>query len=400
MNIKGYLKNIALIVMRIFSLINTFVPKNHTTVIFFSNNNNFNDNNKALLWKMIDSSYHTEYKIYFSTPDYKKNQHSSMDNKVIFIPTYLAPFIFLRAKFCFYDGGTLKIRPSKSQQVISLWHGIPLKKIGILANEQSSKFDKYNDFTKIIVPHKNLKDIFEQSFGCSSDKILINGYPKNDHLFIKNKQIWPLITRTRSSFKKTILWMPTFRKTIDGRYNDGHSIENEFDLPIVKSLESLNSLNSLLESLSLLFVIKLHPYSRLNIEMNHIPYYSHISLVTNEQLNDKNIINYQFVNAFDGLLTDYSSIYFDYLLLNKPIGFTIDDIESYKNTRGFNFNNPFELMPGPKITNYEELCQYLVEFSSGVDFYQEQRKMIRDQFHQQHVGLATETLLQSINLYK
>ncbi|MBP6860915.1 MAG: CDP-glycerol glycerophosphotransferase family protein [Neisseriaceae bacterium] len=399
MHISRLAKIFALYIMRLFSIINIVIPKKDNTILFFSNNYNFNDNNKALLQLMLDRGYNNKYKIYVSTPDPIKEKNSVKN--VTHIPTLLAPFIFLNAKFCFYDGGTLKIKPSKSQMVISLWHGIPLKKIGILANEQLTALDRYDDFTKIIVPHSSLSQIFEDSFGCSKDKILINGYPKNDHLFIKNPLVWQLMSRQQGDYKKSILWMPTFRRSINGRYSDGVSSDDELDLPILKSIDDIVKLNSFLKNLSLLFVIKLHPYSSLNNELVNLPNLSNISLVRNDDLNSTKIINYQFVNAFDGLLTDYSSIYFDYLLLDKPIGFTIDDIEKYENTRGFNFPNPLALMPGSKISTYNELCHYLSTFMQpDEDEYKKFRNQIRNQFHEYHHGNATESLLNFIKLKK
>ena len=54
------------------------------------------------------------------------------------------------------------------------------------------------------------------------------------------------------------------------------------------------------------------------------------------------------LGSSDALITDYSSVYFDYLLLDKPIGFTVDDMELYIKDRGFIFNNPEEYMPGKR----------------------------------------------------
>ena len=54
---------------------------------------------------------------------------------------------------------------------------------------------------------------------------------------------------------------------------------------------------------------------------------------------------YVLLRNADALITDYSSAYFDYMLLNRPIAFTVEDIEEYRKKRGFVFDNPFEYMP-------------------------------------------------------
>jgi CDP-glycerol glycerophosphotransferase (TagB/SpsB family) len=66
----------------------------------------------------------------------------------------------------------------------------------------------------------------------------------------------------------------------------------------------------------------------------------------------------------DGMITDYSSVMFDYLLLNKPICFTVDDMDSYK--LGF-VDNYEELLAGDKIMDINQLIQFILNVSEGVD---------------------------------
>ena len=83
----------------------------------------------------------------------------------------------------------------------------------------------------------------------------------------------------------------------------------------------------------------------------------------------------QLLSCADILLTDYSSVFYDFLLLNRPIGFMISDISDY--SRGFIVDDPIAEMPGAKITNLEELITFLQDTISGNDNYQKERDRIK-----------------------
>ena len=78
----------------------------------------------------------------------------------------------------------------------------------------------------------------------------------------------------------------------------------------------------------------------------------------------------------DCLLTDYSSIYFDYLTLDRPIGFFVGDLAQY--TRGFLVEDPLAWMPGEKIEDFSGLLAFLADVSAGRDDHGPARKELRD----------------------
>lgn len=384
------IKNLVLIVFLALGLINRFLPKLNI-IIFFTNNKESNDNNRALLRRLIEKEIDQHYKIYFFSRDAKKYQHYSQVN---YKSVFFAPFYFLLAKYCFYDCGTLKIKPSRKQYVISLWHGVPLKKIGLMIDEQSSKLDRYNDFTKILVPSESWKDVYKASFACSEEQIFINGFPRNDYLFS------PAFNKlgdlgVKVNFTKSILWMPTFRSSIGGRYHDAKQ-QKKWDLPLFDNLEDLSEFNKYLCEKNTQLIIKLHPYSTLNLETPEN--LTHIVFIKNINLNRLNIINYEFVACFDALITDYSSILFDYLLVNKPIGFTVDDIKSYEEGRGFTVLNPAKYLVGPKIKNENDLAEFINSVVDDNDSYTEQRKIITHEVHKYADDQASNRLLETIGL--
>lgn len=376
---------ILLFFANIFSLINQILPKKNA-ILFFTNINDFNDNNRALFEYIISSKLNEKYKIYYSTP--KINEFLVAKN-VKYINIYKGLWVYLFSKYVFYDGGTTKIKPSKKQVVLSLWHGTPLKKIGRIT-EKSSKYDRFNDFTYVLTTSENCKKIFSDSFECSIDKVVVSGYPRNDYLFK------PLNSIKNSKFDKKILWMPTFRYSIR---NDENDIDESklYEISIFKNLEELKILDLFLQEKNVLLVIKHHP---LSIQNNvDFPDFQNIKIINNNTYRELNVQNYSFVGSFDCLLTDYSSVYFDFLLLNRPIGFVIDDIEKYKNTRGFTFENPLEMMPGKIIQDKEDFYNF-IKLLHSKDEYEHKRNRIKSYIHTKiDDNTACKNILELINLY-
>ena len=112
----------------------------------------------------------------------------------------------------------------------------------------------------------------------------------------------------------------------------------------------------------------------------------------------KKVPLYSLVREADALITDYSSVYFDYLLLDRPIAFVLEDLGSYRGNRGFVVERPLDYMPGEKIYQKEELFSFLLQVEEGEDGYRQARAQIRDQVNYYQDGKNCERLLQLIHL--
>ena len=103
--------------------------------------------------------------------------------------------------------------------------------------------------------------------------------------------------------------------------------------------------------------------------------------MTNSTLGKNNVGLYSVLRETDILLSDYSSVIVDYLLLNKPIAMVFSDMSDYKENRGFHFNNIEEYMPGPIISCYDELVEYFINCEMINDKWEKKRIMIRNTFN-------------------
>lgn len=126
-----------------------------------------------------------------------------------------------------------------------------------------------------------------------------------------------------------------------------------------------------LEENNILFCIKLHPKSKLNEEFRNIQ--SENIMVINKDADP-----YVFLKMADVLITDYSSIYFDYLLLDRPIIFFAYDLEEYLNDSREMYFDYDEFTPGEKVNDYQELKSGIVKVIYYSDQYKEARNLMRN----------------------
>ena len=105
----------------------------------------------------------------------------------------------------------------------------------------------------------------------------------------------------------------------------------------------------------------------------------------------ENMDLYEILPHTDMLITDYSSVYFDYLLLNKPIVFINTDLEKYRETRGLLLEPYDQWTPGLKVREFEELIK-VIKNSFSEDTFIKQRKELIDIFHTYKDGKSTERL--------
>lgn len=293
----------------------------------------------------------------------------------------------LRGKVYLFDNYSKDINfwQSGGAMKVNLWHGIPLKKI-----QNDNIFDKFrhpkNLWEKIkniprnisdeksnhyvLTTSENLTKIFSSAF--KTKNVLVSGYPRNQVLIsddIENvyldeekrdrkKIISFLNKKNNGKSKKMIFYMPTFRESETLFFK--HFDKNDFQ----KFLEENN----------LLFCIKLHPKSKLNEEFRNIQ-------SKNIMVINKDADPYVFLKMADVLITDYSSIYFDYLLLDRPIIFFAYDLKEYLSDSREMYFDYDEFTPGEKVWDYQGLKNSIVKIIENNGDYQNRysdfRKKIR-----------------------
>jgi CDP-glycerol glycerophosphotransferase (TagB/SpsB family) len=231
-------------------------------------------------------------------------------------------------------------------ECIQIWHAVgAIKTFGLKdqslahrSNKAIERFKKvYKQFHKVVVGSDEMAFVFQEAFGISSDRLLRTGIPRTDLFYNEDKQQQiiddlyrenPLLTR-----KKVILYAPTFRDS---------SLENfEMKLDIDYLYRTLGD--------DYAIIVKLHPA----IKNKHFlkNEYEHFVL----DYSDYRDVNDLLLIA-DILISDYSSIPYEYSLLYKPMIFYAYDLEIYRQERGL-WAEYEKMVPGPVVYTMEEIVK-------------------------------------------
>ena len=330
------------------SKLNTLIPKKRNRIVIYSNWG-FRDNIRTLYQYLVDNGFQDKYEIVCASNNF---YHLQRDSRVKFISIYHGVYYFLTSKYFFYSFGKYPIKPSKKQMVVNLWHGMPLKKIGNL--ESGMENIDYNFFTKLVSSSDFFTPIMKAAFKAKDDQMLLVGNIRNDELFEEKKD-------------NNIIWMPTYRNS-----KNYHDSQDAFIFSLDES--EFEDINTILAEYEYHLYIKLHPLEESQFKFKNN--YSNIHMLSEDIISQHYGTLYKFLGTTSALITDYSSVFLDYYLLDRPVAFTINDYEEYKEKRGFVFDDIKSLMAGPTISNLEELLKFLLSVMNFEDeFYIERNKV-------------------------
>lgn len=271
--------------------------------------------------------------------------------KIIKRNSAISFFYAKTSKYIFHTHGFIFSESTSHKQiVISLWHGIPLKKIGKeLGNEMPrSKFG--------LVSSVSTSFLMKRAYSTPKKMpLLLNyGLPRLD--LLENGNQGNRETGTR------FIWMPTYRNSVIGEIRDDGLVG---DLGLGMPISQLSKLDEYFFSSGISVEILLHPMSGATIptELSAI----HVS---NFDRNSESL--YRHLNNFDALITDYSSVSIDFLVTGKPIYILAPDFELYEKTRGF-FED-FETLLGIRVS--KNIDDFIAELDKGIYDFQRLEKAL------------------------
>ncbi len=370
------------------TLVNRLVQKDENTIFFYSNLG-FRDNVKAVYDYMLEHGYNKKYHIVCAIHEWeeynkKKQEHPDLYENIEFVGLKKGIFRFLKAKYAFYSFGKYPIKPAKNQIVVNVWHGMPLKRIGNM--EHGKEQIPYNYFTYIIATSDFFADIMKKSFNCSDSQVLVNGQPRNDRLF---RQDVKEDKEIRQETEKLIFWLPTYRDTCNQERPHSDNPISIFE----RNGKEIEALNQWLKENRTRLIVKHHPLQKVVPAENR---FSNIEIYSHEEFQHMGKDLYAYLRNADALITDYSSVYFDYMMLDRPIGFVLSDMEQYEGDRGFVFDEPLAMMPGMNIKTDDDLMEFIQAVICGRDDYAEKRREINKTVNKYNDGNSTKMLLDRI----
>jgi len=236
---------------------------------------------------------------------------------------------------------------------VQLWHGSPIKKVGLDMREKGTlryfvdrlRFSLFDKYTLVISPAETFDKLYSSAFNVPLKKVHRCGYPRNEYLKITDEIKASVKSKLEiGQNQKIVIYMPTHRN--EGRM--GTNDENGLRANILKILD----LNQAFSQLNLTVVVKPHYYDKENLE--GLPNKSNIKFVYETPVD-----LYQLLGASDALLTDYSSVVFDYELTGHPIILWPFDLEQYlaeDRKMYFDFKDIYKkLLNSWEVNSYEEL---------------------------------------------
>ena len=359
------------------SLFSRWIPKDDRIWIFGSwNGTQYNDNSKYLFRYAnkhcpdIRAVWLTRSKDTLKTirnEGYECHMMYSWHGVIVAIRAHSA--ILSRAKA---EDLPIYISPY-STNIVQLWHGTPLKKLGrdkkiCSADDKGSILvsinklirrllfpQSNNNYSVFIASSEEVGGLLESAYGhwMKPGAIKITGYPRNDTLH----------GRLSVDDAKRGIYVPTFR---DWDRN-GETLFNSYGFDAEKLDLILSKFHTKLD-------MKLHPETVLPEQ---------VSLSFNKSKNISFVQYtdiYEHLGEYDFIITDYSSIYFDFLTLNRPVIFAPFDHDQYVSGRGLYFNY-HDVTPGIKAFSWDDVLSAIEEIVDGSDDYKQQRESINIRFN-------------------
>lgn len=279
-------------------------------------------------------------------------------------------------------------------KLIQLWHGFPLKamgkmSVGYTTAQRTGVCNFWHRFDKIASYGKNYSALISACFSLNMEQFIECGMPRNDLLFHVNgrkilKEILNYVGEPR-----IIMYLPTFRQ-IENRGINGSASGYLYNMDGF----SYDTLDKFCRKNNIIFIIKPHPSDMLWAS-EKLKESEYIRILTEEQCRE--YCTYSYLNAVDLLITDYSSVYFDFLLLNRPIVFLGQDETEYEDNRGFLIEPLDFWRPGEKVYAFQQCMEVLEKLICfGEDRYQQQRKLVKELVHKHCDGHSSERLFASI----
>lgn len=244
----------------------------------------------------------------------------------------------------------------KDQIYLNTWHGTPLKTLGKKMQngiqDMSNMQRNFLETTHLLHPNQFTMDHMMEDYNLNhlyTGKVILEGYPRNA-IFLDRKREAEIRSLLDLDGKEVFAYMPTWRGAMSSGAN-ANSYEEEV-------LSILDSVDNVLRD-DQLFYVNLHPLVKDKVAIDG---YRHIRKFP-EEMN-----NYEFLNAVDVLITDYSSVFFDYSIARKPIVMFMYDYEAYMSERGMYFD--VKELPFEKIYQLPEFLKYLARTDKSVDYDQ------------------------------
>ena len=333
----------------LFRALSWVIPKKKGLIVFGSNEGkHFSDNSRALFEYMQNNALGKKTVWFTRNRTIRDDINSKYPGTAVVCPSLKASYLYLRAEEAVISFGyqdLCKMPWIPSIKVNQLWHGVPLKRIGLLRNQNKTE-DDYGQTARLFlrwcgkvdrffVASKYEREMHSLAFNIPEDQFKITGNPRNDRLYgFKQRENHDM---------KTILYAPTFRERGDGPGKHSRTLMHpKIDEQMMAAF--LRKINAKL-------ILRPHW-----ITHGHEFESPRIETITHSDEPDL----FNIFETADILVTDYSSAFIDWLILDRPVVFAPYDLDEYSESSGL-LDDYHGLVPPPVCQSPEDIFQALQE---------------------------------------
>lgn len=348
---------------------------------------NLPDNMEEIYRRLNEAGYKTYVFLKRkSSRRWYKDKIYEIVNAYKFTKRYAQSHVLFLADYYYYAYAN---KPRENQQVVQLWHGCgAFKKWGYSTMDLEwgadrkalSEYPIHNTYTYVPVSSEEVIKFYAEAFNCSEKIISAHGVPRTDKYFdekfISGAKKSVLGKFPEIAGRKIILYSPTFRGKSKGKANFTQMLDF---LYLKKKLEK-----------DYVIFVKLHPFVKkgMNLSNTLSELYSGFVFDVTNCLSVEDAMC-----ASDMVVTDYSSLIFEYALLERPMIFFAYDLDQYDRERSFYFDYK-NFVPGDIVCDTEEL--YLAIKKNETDFDREKVRVFRNKFMSACDGKSTDRIIKNI----
>ncbi len=290
---------------------------------------------------------------------------------------------FCCARYVFFTHPCFTRRFPRDVISVNIWHGMPIKKIGLLLEN-----DEPIHSSHALATSPFWGEIMRRTMSPGS-RVLDVGLPRNDRLFSDRSTVMAKLGIPAD--KRLLVWLPTYRKSARGLpRTDGTDAGNAFAMPDLDPEE----FNSFLAARNAVAVVKPHPMAA----SGEPGTFSNLLIINDAWLRERRVSLYEFLGATDLLISDISSVVIDYLLLDRPIIHAFADLREYESSRGFTVSPIADYFAGPVAGDARELLDALESALAGDDRAADRRRKLLELSHTDQDGRAAERLMDALEI--
>lgn len=388
-----------------YKIITLGIKVDEKTIIFACfNGKSYSCSPKAIYKYMLSSKKYKDYKYIwaFRNPENYKELENNRNTKLVKIHSKKYKKYLAKAKYWIFNYKIPDyIYPKKNQIFVQCWHGTPLKRLGCdlehfdnVLNTMKGIKKRYkieaSKFSYFISPSKFASEKFISAWNLKEtgkeNIILEEGYPRNDFLFNYTKNDEENIKKKlgiEKDNRKIILYAPTYRSD-QHETGVGYTYKEELDF------------TRLQKKIGDKYIILFRPHYFIANSFDFEKYKGFVYNVSNiDDINELYIIS-------DMLITDYSSVFFDYANLKRPIIFYMYDLEHYRDKSNGFYIDLGEL-PGKIVKTQEELEDEIDNIDTNFKYDEKYRKF-NEKYNYLDDGNASkrvvEKLIQDVKEYR